>query len=161
MARPSCSTARFEGLMQLSTRLLHETVSLCATCKNALPAQVVAVGNEVVMRKRCPTHGAQSARLSDDVEWYERTRAIETPKNPPVFRKEVDHGCPFDCGACTSHEQKVRLPVVTITSACNLNCPICYVHNKNDDAFHMSIDEFDRILGHLVADHGDELDIIN
>jgi len=27
---------------------------------------------------------------------------------------------------------------VTITSACNLDCPICYTHNNNDSAYHMS-----------------------
>jgi uncharacterized radical SAM superfamily Fe-S cluster-containing enzyme len=142
-------------------RLLHETTSLCQHCKNAVPAQVMAVGNEVHMRKRCKVHGPQSVMLSDDAGWYERTRAIPTPPAPPVVRKEVEHGCPFDCGACSSHEQKVRLPVVTITSACNLNCPICYVHNKNEGAFHMSLAEFDSILGHLVRDHGGDLDLIN
>jgi uncharacterized radical SAM superfamily Fe-S cluster-containing enzyme len=145
----------------VAERLLHETTSLCRHCKNAVPAQVVAVGNTVHMRKTCATHGAQSVMLSDDAAWYERTRAIATPPAPPVARKEVEHGCPFDCGACSSHEQKVRLPVVTITSACNLNCPICYVHNKNEGAFHMTLADFDRILGHLVKDHGGELDLIN
>jgi uncharacterized radical SAM superfamily Fe-S cluster-containing enzyme len=142
-------------------RLLHETTSLCRHCKNAVPAQVMAVGTEVHMLKRCLVHGAQSVQLSDDAAWYERTRAIATPPAPPVVRKEVEHGCPFDCGACSSHEQKVRLPVVTITSACNLNCPICYVHNKNEGAFHMKLEDFDKILGHLVKDHGGELDLIN
>ncbi len=39
-------------------RLLHETTSLCRHCKNAVPAQVMAVGTEVHMLKRCPVHGA-------------------------------------------------------------------------------------------------------
>src|SRR5215467_9495917 len=60
--------------------------------------------------------------------------------------------------SCVEHgAQKVRLPVVTITSACNLDCPICYVHNKNEGAFHMSRDEFAQVLGHLVADGSVEL----
>ena len=81
--------------------------------------------------------------------------------SPAQGRHAVDKGCPFDCGPCESHTQKVRLPVVTITSACNLDCPICYVHNKNDDAYHMSVGEFDRILAHLREEHGAELDIVN
>ncbi len=131
-------------------------------CKNALAAQVVAVSGRVVMRKTCATHGAQEVELSDDAEWYERTRAIQPRRTPPrVVKKDVQHGCPFDCGPCASHEQRVRLPVVTITSACNLDCPICYVHNKNDDAFHMKDEDFDRVVDHLVRDHGGELDILN
>ena len=51
------------------------------------------------------------------------------------------HGCPLDCGACPSHQQKVYLPVVPITSACNLDCPICYTINKNDDAHNMTTED--------------------
>jgi uncharacterized radical SAM superfamily Fe-S cluster-containing enzyme len=143
-------------------RLLHETTSLCRACKNAVPAAVVARGAEVWMEKRCPEHGPQEVRLSDDVAWYERTRAVPTPPRPPrQQRRPVHHGCPFDCGACAQHEQKVRLPVVTITSACNLDCPICYVHNKNEGAFHMGREEFAKILDHLATDHGGDVELVN
>ena len=72
----------------VAERLLHETTSLCRHCKNAVPAQVVAVGNEVHMRKRCEAHGAQSAMLSDDAAWYERTRA----HLPPPRRRRAQGG---------------------------------------------------------------------
>jgi 7,8-dihydro-6-hydroxymethylpterin dimethyltransferase len=147
----------------VSERLIHTTTSLCRTCKEAVPARVVALASgEVMMRKACAEHGAQEVRLSTSAAWYEQTRAIEQRFAPPrVIKKQVELGCPFDCGPCTSHTQKVRLPVVTITSACNLDCPICYVHNKNDDAYHMPIEDFAAILEHLRTDHGGELDIIN
>lgn len=142
-------------------RLLHETTSLCGTCKIALPAEVVEVDGEARMRKRCEAHGAQEVTVARDAGWYERTRAIAPPPQVPPRRHEVDLGCPFDCGPCELHEQRVKLPVVTITSACNLDCPICYVHNKNDDAYHMDREELTAILGHLVRDHGGTLDLIN
>ena len=132
--------------------LLHETTSLCLVCKNAVPARVIARGTDVVMEKTCGAHGPQSVKLCDDVDWYERTRAIAPKKNPPslaAYGQPIHHGCPFDCGPCESHEQKVRLPVVTITSACNLDCPICYVHNKNDDAFHMREEAFRAAIAKL------------
>jgi uncharacterized radical SAM superfamily Fe-S cluster-containing enzyme len=142
--------------------LLHTTTSLCRECKNAVAAEVVNRGGEVWMEKTCAVHGAQSVRLSTSAEWYTRTRAIEPRLEAPrTIRKAVELGCPFDCGPCTSHTQAIRLPVVTITSACNLDCPICYVHNKNDGAFHMGTEDFRRIVEHLKADHGEELDIIN
>lgn len=149
--------------MLTTERLLHETTSLCKVCKAALPARVVATERgEVWMRKRCPAHGDQEARLSTDADWYQQTRAImPVDARPAIVRRDIQHGCPFDCGPCESHTQKVRLPVVTITSACDLDCPICYVHNKNDDAYHMSPDEFARVLDHLVNDHGGDLDIVN
>ena len=144
-------------------RLINQTTSLCKVCKNAVAAQVVArPGGEVWMRKRCDVHGAQEVRLSTSAEWYERTRAIQpTRVAPKIVKTAVDKGCPFDCGPCASHTQKIRLPVVTITSACNLDCPICYVHNKNDGAFHMGTEDFKRVLGHLRDDHGGDLDIVN
>jgi uncharacterized radical SAM superfamily Fe-S cluster-containing enzyme len=143
-------------------RLINETTSLCRDCKNAIPAQVIAKNGEVWMRKRCPEHGPQEVRLSTSAPWYEQTRSQkQIHQAPQVVRHDIEHGCPFDCGPCESHTQKVRLPVVTITSACNLDCPICYVHNKNDDAFHMGVADFERILAHLVNDHGGELDIVN
>jgi uncharacterized radical SAM superfamily Fe-S cluster-containing enzyme len=142
--------------------LIHETTSLCRECLCALPAQVVAREDQSVwIHKTCPTHGAQEARLSDDAGWYEATRAeLPVPAPPPSLRP-VELGCPYDCGPCEHHEQKVRLPVVTITSQCDLNCPICYVHNKNEDAFHMSDEEFGRLLDHLHKNADGDLDLIN
>lgn len=143
-------------------RHLHDTTSLCRQCHNAIEARVIATANdEVWMIKHCPTHGVQSVQLSNNATWYERTRRV-APKlvQPHHITKPVEHGCPFDCGPCSSHKQKVRLPILTITSQCNLDCPICYVHNKNDDPFHMSDEEFDQILRRLVNDYG-ELDLLN
>jgi 7,8-dihydro-6-hydroxymethylpterin dimethyltransferase len=145
------------------TRLLHETTSLCGTCKNALPARVVASPEgEVWMNKTCPVHGEQAVRISTSAAWYERTRAVvPVETRPRRVMKEVTHGCPFDCGPCSTHTQKIRMPVVTITSQCDLACPICYVHNKNDGAFHMSREEFARVLEKLVEGAGGDLDLIN
>ncbi|MBI5517599.1 MAG: radical SAM protein [Deltaproteobacteria bacterium] len=142
--------------------LLHPTTSLCRTCKRALPALVEAREDRSVwLSKSCPEHGAQSVRLSTDAAWYAATRAVKpvasAPRRTP---RPVHFGCPFDCGACAQHGQKVRLPVVTITSACNLDCPICYVYNKNDGTWHMDVAAFRRILQHLKDDLG-EVDIVN
>ena len=106
---------------ELLERHLHSTTSLCRECKEAVPARVVAVPDgSVWMKKVCPDHGAQSAMLSTDAAWYERTRAIPTPVHAPrKVVRTIDKGCPFDCGACEAHAQRVRLPVVTITSSCN------------------------------------------
>ncbi|MSP63760.1 MAG: radical SAM protein [Myxococcales bacterium] len=147
---------------QVTERLLHETSSMCRICKNVMPARVVARGDDVWMKKRCERHGPQDIKIGNNAAWYERTRAIPNAKLPPLrVVKEVTHGCPFDCGPCTSHQQKTRLPVVPITSSCNLDCPICYTINKNEGAYHMTRDELAKILDHLREDHGGEIDIIN
>ena len=144
-------------------RPIHETTSLCRTCKVALPAQVVATdAGEAWMVKRCAAHGDQAVRLSPDAAWYERTRKqMPRPAPPPRAKRPVEHGCPFDCGPCPSHAQRIRMPVVTITSACDLDCPMCYVHNKNEDAYFMSRAEFGGVLEHLLEASGGDVDLIN
>jgi 7,8-dihydro-6-hydroxymethylpterin dimethyltransferase len=141
------------------------TKSLCAQCKRSVDGKIHFVGEEVRLRKYCPVHGHQECVISSSVEWYLDALSFISPSTPPRGEvggdiRPVSQGCPFDCGPCASHQQKVFMPVVPITSACNLDCPICYTVNKNDDAHMLSEEDFGRILEHLRRQH-DELDIIN
>ena len=142
-------------------RRLRQTTSLCTTCKQGVPADIVEVGDHIVMRKRCTAHGEQEILLASDAAWYHRNeRFAAVLKAPATVRKQIDAGCPFDCGACTSHQQSVYLPVIPITSACNLDCPICYTINKNDNAFHISLAEFRDILA-VIRRNDPAMKIIN
>jgi 7,8-dihydro-6-hydroxymethylpterin dimethyltransferase len=133
---------------------LGATTSLCGVCKRTVPAVIGRVGRAdgaVVMRKRCPEHGAAEVPVAADADWYARTigEAPRLAPPDPATAAPVRQGCPFDCGPCAGHEQTVALPIVPITSACNLDCPICYTHNKNEGAWHMSAGELEALLGHL------------
>ena len=137
------------------------TKSLCGTCKRSVDAKIVFRDDAVWFDKFCPTHGHEHCRVASSIEWYLDAMAFIAPNTPPKrISKPVTDGCPFDCGACPSHQQKVYLPVIPITSSCNLDCPICYTINKNDSAHNMSLEAMEKILGHLAEDH-DEVDIIN
>lgn len=137
------------------------TKSLCGSCKQAVDAKVIFEGGAVYFDKFCPEHGKQKVLVSSSVEYYLDSMAFVAPSRPPkTVKKAVEAGCPFDCGPCDSHQQKVYLPVLPITSACNLDCPICYTVNKNEDPHQMSKEELAAILEHLVSEH-DEVDIIN
>jgi 7,8-dihydro-6-hydroxymethylpterin dimethyltransferase len=138
------------------------TKSLCGVCKRSVDAKVLFRDGTVWFDKFCPEHGHQECAVASSVEWYLDALSFVAPNKPPkrISTKVSDQGCPHDCGACPSHQQKVYLPVVPITSACNLDCPICYTINKNEGAHVMSTDEMQTILRHLAEDH-DELDIIN
>jgi hypothetical protein len=131
----------------MSSRKLHDTTSLCATCKNGVPAEIVETDGRIIMRKACPEHGRRDILIASDSAWYH-----EAMSHPPVLaapagaKDRASSGCPYDCGPCAAHRQKMYLPVIAITSACNLNCPICYTINKNTDPFHMSLREFAAIL---------------
>lgn len=137
------------------------TKSLCATCKKSVDAKIHFKTDGVWFDKFCPEHGHQQVLVASSVEWYLDALSFVAPSTPPRGdKKDVKAGCPFDCGPCKSHQQKVFMPVVPITSACNLDCPICYTVNKNDDAFMLSKESFQKMLDHLVKQH-DEIDIIN
>jgi uncharacterized radical SAM superfamily Fe-S cluster-containing enzyme len=137
------------------------TKGLCGTCKAAVDAKVIFRQGAVYLDKFCPQHGKQECLVASSVEWYLDCLSFVAPNTPPRrISKMVEKGCPFDCGACASHQQKVYLPVVPITSACNLDCPICYTVNKNDGAHRLSREQMQAIIDRLKEDH-DELDIIN
>src|SRR5262245_24995440 len=82
---------------------LGHTSSLCAVCKQGIPAELVETEGRVVMRKRCPRHGRQDVLIASDAAWYHRTLAFGAVLKPPRAKKPVSTGCPYDCGACTSH----------------------------------------------------------
>lgn len=130
-------------------RLLRTTSSLCAECRRSAPAELWRIGSQVVMKKTCAVHGAADVVIASNADWYDTIVAQDAVLSKPAAKKQVSQGCPFDCGPCTSHEQQVQLPIVPITSACNLDCPICYTHNKNGGAYHMSERELRAILHHI------------
>ena len=138
------------------------TKSLCSTCKKSVDAKI-QLGNDgkVYFDKYCPTHGHQRVMVSSSVDWYLDAMSFVAPNTPVRGEtKPVKAGCPFDCGPCKSHQQKVFMPVIPITSACNLDCPICYTVNKNEDAHMLSKESFQKTLDHITK-HGEEVDIIN
>ncbi len=137
------------------------TRSLCAVCRQGVDARIIVRDNAVYFEKFCPEHGHQSCLVSSSAEWYFDALTFLAPSTPPArISRPVEKGCPFDCGACASHQQKVYLPVIPITSSCNLDCPICYTINRNTGAYRMSTEEMQQILHHLLEEHS-ELDIIN
>jgi len=140
---------------------LKETSSLCQVCKQGIPARIVEKDNKIIMHKYCEQHGDESVLISSNAAWYHKTLEYPAVLKPPrIVRKAVETGCPYDCGACGAHQQITYLPVLAITSACNLDCPICYTINKNDNAYHMSLDEFAGILD-VMKTNDPDMKIIN
>jgi uncharacterized radical SAM superfamily Fe-S cluster-containing enzyme len=88
-------------------------------------------------------------RVAVDAAWWHRTLAEGAAPTPPEGAHAPSRGCPFDCGPCTQHEQRVHLPILPITASCNLDCPICYTHNGPA----WSLDEagLEAVLRHLRA----------
>lgn len=141
--------------------VLSKTQSLCSICKAVINAEVVERDAKVYLSKRCEKHGVQEVLLSSDVGWYRDVIAFKTRcVSPAVVNGRSGTDCPYDCGLCATHQQKVYLPVVPVTSACNLNCPVCYTLNRNADPFHISFTEFAGVLKQI-QEMDPEMQIIN
>ena len=133
----------------MTDELVRTTTSLCSTCKHSVDAALWRSQGRIVMRKQCPQHGSEEVVVSSNAAWYDELMSAAPVLTAPIDSKPARQGCPFDCGPCTRHEQQALLPIVPITSACNLDCPICYTHNRNGDAFHMSESQLRQVLAHL------------
>ena len=156
------------GTLNLPSRSLSEqtyfsmTKGLCRVCRQAVDAKIVFRGEAVFLDKFCPRHGKEDVLVSSSVEWYLDALSFVAPASPPArtVTATTDAGCPFDCGPCASHQQRVFLPVIPITSACNMSCPVCYTVNRNADAYALSADSLSRLLDRLIED-GTGGDILN
>src|SRR5262245_22992013 len=88
------------------------TKSLCGSCKRPVDAKIHFCRDEVWFDKFCPEHGAQRVLVASSVDWYLDALSFVAPSTPPRGDiKQVKSGCPFDCGPCASHQQKVYMPV--------------------------------------------------
>jgi hypothetical protein len=136
------------------------TKSLCATCKRGVDASIVFRDGAVWLDKHCEEHGSSRAQIASSSEWYLDALSFLGPSSAPrADVRPVKAGCPFDCGPCAMHQKRSAMPVVPITSACNLDCPICYTVNRNAEPYVMPKEAFAALLAQLKG--RDELDIIN
>ncbi len=139
--------------------IYSHTTAICPECGAMVPARVVVRDGRVFLEKLCPSHGVRAALVSSDSAWYEESRSYVRPGRLPLARS-VDgfRGCPGSCGSCPEHRQHVCLPVVEITSACDLDCPVCLKNRKR--AFEMTEDGYRSVLDRLFACEG-EVPVLN
>lgn len=113
----------------------------------------------VYLHKFCPTHKFEKVLISTDIEYYKKQRNFLKPGQMPVkFNTPVEHGCPYDCGLCTDHEQHSCLTLLEITDNCNLTCPICYAESS-PKLLHRSLEQIEFMLNKIIENEG-EPDIV-
>jgi len=132
---------------------LGATQSLCPECLQLVPAKIVERGGRVYFRKRCREHGPREDFVCSDVRWWDRTDYSLPGKVPRQFGVEPALGCPYDCGLCTEHEQHTCIGLLEITSACNLECPMCFA-SSGPGGVHLSLEECRRAIDRLVEVEG-------
>jgi hypothetical protein len=135
------------------------TTSVCQECHALIPAKVMSDGRDVFFRKCCPEHGEVTNLIWRGVgEYLAAQRYVKPAWRPRRFCGDSSRPCPYGCGSCERHEQHLCLPMIEITSSCDLVCPICLVDAGGDRR--MSREEFRAVLDGLVLAEG-QIDILN
>lgn len=140
-------------------KTLGITQSVCPTCRGVVPAKVMSIGDEVYFDKFCPEHGSSRSFVRSGVDDYLRSlRCVKPAWVPREFTGDSALPCPEGCGFCSRHEQHLCLPIVEVTTRCDLGCPICLV--DAGWSWDMTREEFQRVLDGLVRAEK-QVDVLN
>lgn len=128
-----------------------KTTSLCPICFKNLEA--IYIGKEddnIYLRKECTEHGIFDTLVWEGIDdWKKWVKPLVDYKVENTF-KEIDKGCPYDCGICNDHRQKICCILFEVTDRCNLNCPTCFASAAEDSSMDPSLDEisnwYDRVM---------------
>jgi len=134
---------------------------MCRGCRQIVPARVFFRDGGVWQESLCPDCENQAALIASDKDWYLANTLKAMPDQSPLRGSKLpQRGCPLDCGPCSWHASPCQLPVVSVTNACNLRCPICFTYNRTDSVYNISVEEMARTVDWIVESSG-EVDLIN
>ena len=146
-----------QGWQAMTT--LGVTHGVCESCRAIVPVKVVEQGGDVFFERFCPEHGSSRSRVRADVEDYLRTlRYVKPAWVPREFAGNAAAACPSGCGFCSRHEQHLCMPIVEITSRCDLACPACLVDAGRP--WDITRAELARMLDKLIAAER-QIDVLN
>jgi uncharacterized radical SAM superfamily Fe-S cluster-containing enzyme len=145
---------------QPPTTIISTTTTYCPTCRTSEPAQIFSRSGSVFMKRICPAGNIAPVKIAADESWYMERFIRSFRADRCTSTNAAQKGCPFDCGPCANHRNRLRLPVFSITNDCDLDCPICFTYNRPDLKYYKSIDEVKAIVDHLLEE-SETLDVIN
>jgi uncharacterized radical SAM superfamily Fe-S cluster-containing enzyme len=102
------------------------TRSLCPECLMKIDATRVIRGENIFLEKTCPFHGSFSTVIWKGDPYFTSWKRPKISKSLPVTFRDVEKGCPFDCGLCPDHRQRSCTIILEVTDRCNLHCRVCY-----------------------------------
>ncbi len=148
-------------LEQRDYTYLKTVRGMCRTCREVVPARVTVQDGKVWQQSLCPSCANAPALIAGDAEWYHEVMSRPLRDCAPLKHSHPPaKGCPHDCGPCSWHASPCQLPVLSVTNACDLNCPICFTYNRPDKAYYMSVEEMRRSVEWVIAS-SERVDLIN
>ena len=134
---------------------------ICRQCRQITPARVFFKDNQVWQESLCPNCQNEPALIASDQNWYMTNILKAMPDHSPLpYANPSKKGCPHDCGPCTWHASPCQLPVISVTNACDLRCPICFTYNRQDAIYNMSTEEMKRTVDWII-ESSQQVDLIN
>ena len=123
---------------------IGKTMSVCPVCLAKLPAvKTVGEDGNIYLEKKCWEHGSFKTLIWEgDLESYMGWAAGDSSAPvTPVRAREVERGCPNDCGLCQNHERDGCCVLLELTNCCNLRCPVCFASAGEQNPHDLSLEE--------------------
>jgi hypothetical protein len=79
---------------------IHKTTSLCNHCYRHIPGNVIEEDNQIVLLKRCPSHGEMRSIVEIDKNFYYGLTHISIPIQLGHMLFEVTDKCQLECPHC-------------------------------------------------------------
>ena len=140
---------------------IGKTSSVCPVCLSRIPA-VKALGGDgnIYLEKKCWEHGSFRTLIWEgDLESYLGWAAGDSNAPvTPVRAREVERGCPNDCGLCQNHERDGCCVLLELTNRCNLSCPVCFASAGERKPHDLPLEEIGRQYD-LLMEHGGPFNI--
>lgn len=143
-----------------ATTFLSVSKGMCRECGKLVQVRYISRNNSVYLERYCPEHGFHQALVAESLSWYLKAIGSPTQTCAPKTTIQKHSECPYSCGPCSFHAQRCNIPVLSITNACDLRCPICFTYNRADQKYFMSPDEFAKHIDFVVQSTG-HVDLIN
>lgn len=140
---------------------IGKTSSVCPVCLARIPAvKTVGEDGNIYLEKKCWEHSSFKTLIWEgDLESYIGWAAGDsnTPVTP-VRAREVERGCPNDCGLCQNHERDGCCVLLELTNRCNLRCPVCFASAGEQTPHDLSVEEIGKQYD-LLMEHGGPFNI--
>ncbi len=149
-------------LMESEETYFSTVRGMCRHCRRIVPARIFFKAGKVWQQSICEKHrDNKPALIAGDMHWYLENAIAGRQDHSPLKKAEpLSKGCPHDCGPCAWHATPCQLPVISITNACNLDCPICFTYNRKDRIYNMTVDEMRRTVAWILESSG-PVDLVN
>ena len=136
-------------------RIHGHTFSICPECGAEIPAKIIEDDDRIFLSKECIRHGKFKSLISSDARWFADSKYFIKPRQEPLnLYRNTFKGCSSDsCGLCPAHQQHTCLPVIEITSLCDMNCPVCLKNLRQK--FEMTPADFSNVIDALFNYEGD------